>query len=706
MKWTHSIRIFSLLLLLISPLWAMKAKSSPTHAPVPVQVSVSVSNANWVQTISICNTSSQTIPLTNLEFTFNYAKSMPSNIWGQPWAAWRVSSQTGSAVTLAGGTPWTPPLPPDPNCVNPLTIQFNASPDSPTPTGPFVFKAEGGAPAASGNLNITLPQAPAAGLSNPTMTVTGSDTNQQKVMTWGSTWTLQNLTPGTYTIKGTAVDNGSSFFTAQTATANVSDQQTTNQTITYQPVPSASVTVNLVQAPSEEITVRFSGSQYALNKSVTNGASIALPADTYTLSASIPGYSISITPNPITVPGASAVTITFSEVQPTTGGYTTANGLIVDKNNNPVTFHGVNWFGFNTGNHMLHGLWQADFTRMMQQMKTIGFNAVRIPFQFDFILDESIKPSSITTTCGGTPCNRDIPQDSALKAFQWVVKQFTDNGFYVLLDDHYEDRTYVNNFTQWVSGWQKIAQLFADNPQVGYDIYNEPDAQSIKWETGANPWSQGLTAATEAIYAIDKTKLIFIEGVAQGDLEANWGDGFATDDAAIAQGVSNPKAYFTQLMTKPYLNQIVVSPHAYGPNGTNNQGPDHSDQTIAWAAWSRLHGYLLNNFQNVNGTSRSGFCLNGNCHIFPIAVGEFGGKFDPADPFYTQDRATLINLANFITRLGEGKPAQQSWFYWSWNPNSGNTGGILKDDWATVDCNKVNYLKQYLFLKPAANICS
>ena len=26
-----------------------------------------------------------------------------------------------------------------------------------------------------------------------------------------------------------------------------------------------------------------------------------------------------------------------------------------------------------------------------------------------------------------------------------------------------------------------------------------------------------------------------------------------------------------------------------------------------------------------------------------------------------------------------------SWTWWSWNPNSGDTGGILQDDWTTVN---------------------
>lgn len=394
---------------------------------------------------------------------------------------------------------------------------------------------------------------------------------------------------------------------------------------------------------------------------------------------------------------------------PLVGPFSTSNGQIVDKNNQPVTFQGVNWFGFNTGNHIVHGLWQSDFTGMLNQIKSLGFNAVRLPFAFDFVLDPSIKPNGINTSCNGpNSCNMNVPQDSALHAFQWVVEQFTSNGIYVLIDDHFEDSTYVNNQAAWQQGWKTIAQMFKSNPLVGYDLWNEPDSHSTTWETNAGgpPWGSSIMTAANAIYSIDSTKLIFIEGTAQGTLESNWGDGFATDDQAVQQGVSNPKNFFSQILFQPFINQIVISPHIYGPDGTNGQGPDHSDQARAFKAWSRLHGYLLNNFSNVNNTNQNGFCIDcGVCHIFPIAVGEFGGRFQPNDPATNKDVATQLNIAAYLAKLGTGLAAKPSWFYWDWNPNSGNTGGILQDDWRTIDCVKVNYLVNNLGLKPNQGIC-
>jgi endoglucanase len=36
----------------------------------------------------------------------------------------------------------------------------------------------------------------------------------------------------------------------------------------------------------------------------------------------------------------------------------------------------------------------------------------------------------------------------------------------------------------------------------------------------------------------------------------------------------------------------------------------------------------------------------------------------------------------------------RNFFYWSWNPNSGDTGGILQDDWQSVSLDKYNNLKR------------
>lgn len=115
-----------------------------TAAPAPVNVTIKTYNSAWQEIITICNTSGKSIPLHNLELNFNYSVPMPTTIWGEPWANWKLASQTGNQVVLIGGTDTTPDLPSDPNCMRPLTVKFTASPTTPEPVGPFVFKAETG----------------------------------------------------------------------------------------------------------------------------------------------------------------------------------------------------------------------------------------------------------------------------------------------------------------------------------------------------------------------------------------------------------------------------------------------------------------------------------------------------------------------------------------------------------------------------------
>ena len=37
------------------------------------------------------------------------------------------------------------------------------------------------------------------------------------------------------------------------------------------------------------------------------------------------------------------------------------------------------------------------------------------------------------------------------------------------------------------------------------------------------------------------------------------------------------------------------------------------------------------------------------------------------------------------TAVGGADAQSMSWAYWDWNPTSSDTGGILEDDWTTVD---------------------
>jgi len=125
-------------------------------------------------------------------------------------------------------------------------------------------------------------------------------------------------------------------------------------------------------------------------------------------------------------------------------------------------------------------------------------------------------------------------------------------------------------------------------------------------------------------------------------------------------------------------NQLVYSPHDY----PNSVFPQTWFQTANFGAglpavFRKAWGYIYE--QN----------------IAPVYIGEFGTKLtDPKDVIWLEAITSYISgdLDNNGTKDIPVGNQDISWTFWSWNPNSGDTGGILADDWLTVNQNKMAYL--------------
>jgi len=68
----------------------------------------------------------------------------------------------------------------------------------------------------------------------------------------------------------------------------------------------------------------------------------------------------------------------------------------------------------------------------------------------------------------------------------------------------------------------------------------------------------------------------------------------------------------------------------------------------------------------------------------PVIVGEFGGRSTGSDAEGVWQRT----LVDFLRKN------DISYTYWAWNPDSGDTGGILDNDWTTLDQSKLAMLAQ------------
>lgn len=345
-------------------------------------------------------------------------------------------------------------------------------------------------------------------------------------------------------------------------------------------------------------------------------------------------------------------------------GYWHTNGSqILDSNNQPVRITGINWFGFETANYVVHGLWTRNYQDMLNQIKGLGYNTVRLPYS-NQLFDAGSTPNSIDFTK-----NPDLQGLSGIQIMDKIIGYATQIGLRIILDRHRPDSGsqsalwYTSAYpeSRWISDWKMLAQRYANNPLViGADLHNEPHAPAC-WGCGDTTvdWRLAAERAGNAILSVNPNWLIFVEGV------GCYGPGGSTSgDCYWWGGNLEGVAQFPVQLSVP--NRLVYSAHDY-PHDVASQ-PWFSDPTYPNnlpAIWDKYWGYIAK--QN----------------IAPVWVGEFGTLL--AD---TADQQWLSTMTGYLGKGASGI----SWTYWSWNPNSGDTGGILQNDWLTVNQAKQAYL--------------
>jgi endoglucanase len=334
---------------------------------------------------------------------------------------------------------------------------------------------------------------------------------------------------------------------------------------------------------------------------------------------------------------------------------------IVDVNGKEVTLTGVNWFGFETGTFAPHGLWTRNMESMLDQMKESGYNTIRLPYS-----NELFKQTTAPEKGIDYGLNPDLQGLYGLDLMDRVVKGATDRGLMVLLDRHRPDSqgqselwyTSTVSEKQWIDDWTMLAGHYRNNPLViGGDLHNEPRGQAT-WGDGneKTDWRLAAERAGNAVLQANPNWLIVVEGVDKvGDDQYWWGGN-------LMGAKDNPVR-----LSQP--DKLVYSAHDYGP-GVYRQNwfmePNFPENMPD--LWQKHWAYL-----NMDGTA-------------PVLLGEFGGRsMDPEDTEGVWQRS----LFKFLKEHGI------SYTYWSWNPNSGDTGGILKDDWQTIDQAKLDVMKEY-----------
>eukprot|EP00878_Enallax_costatus_P046652 GHUV01056898.1.p1 GENE.GHUV01056898.1~~GHUV01056898.1.p1 ORF type:complete len:373 (+),score=85.73 GHUV01056898.1:368-1486(+) len=316
-------------------------------------------------------------------------------------------------------------------------------------------------------------------------------------------------------------------------------------------------------------------------------------------------------------------------------------------------------------------------------------------------VDFLLPMSSVSGTC-----NAYLPNGpTTLPRFLWVVEYLIASGLYVLIDYHPHDTEmeYLRDPNIFANKWRSLWSAFTCLPNFSTDIkgrilldlLNEPDEYGMGWSGGKTreykPHGTYLLAAMDAIDQLTPGEAMFsIQGGGQTALGTSWGDGFATDGNTIGwKHIDDPNPFFKELLSKPYRKQVVLSPHFYGASITNSTVTGWE----LWNAFSLSWGRLM---------VGNGYCVpGGECQRFPVVIGELGSKLNASLDVQQYNEAALY-LNNMAPASSPQFPheAVSGWFWFCWNANSEDTGGLVADDWSSLVWHKIDWLVEHLNLKP------
>jgi len=324
-----------------------------------------------------------------------------------------------------------------------------------------------------------------------------------------------------------------------------------------------------------------------------------------------------------------------------------------------VRMTGLSWFGLETSNYAPHGLWTRSMASFLDQIKALGYNLIRVPFCSQ-LFDAGSTPNGIDFTQ-----NPDLQGLTGIQIMDKLVAGASARGIRLILDRHRPDSGaqselwYTAQYSEarWISDWTMLATRYQGNSTViGFDLHNEPHGTAT-WGDGnmATDWRLAAERAGNAILAVNPNLLIIVEGVETVNGVSYWWGG-----NLMNAGVDP--------VTLSVDNQLVYSIHDYPASvSTQTWFTDATYPDNLGGVWDSYWGYLVN--QNVA----------------PVWVGEFG-TLDQTQ----SDQQWFGALASYLSTK------KLSFSFWALNPDSGDTGGLLADDWTTVNTDKQTVLAPLL----------
>src|SRR5215472_5509037 len=132
---------------------------------------------------------------------------------------------------------------------------------------------------------------------------------------------------------------------------------------------------------------------------------------------------------------ATALISPMSALAQGAGSWHTNGNQILDSNNEQVRIAGINWYGFETTDEVVHGLWAQDYHAILNAIKSNGYNTIRLPYSNQMV-ESPIVPSNISYFNGSGPINADLKGLNSLQIMDKVIGAAGSDGLRVILVNH------------------------------------------------------------------------------------------------------------------------------------------------------------------------------------------------------------------------------------------------------------------------------
>lgn len=369
----------------------------------------------------------------------------------------------------------------------------------------------------------------------------------------------------------------------------------------------------------------------------------------------------------------------------------TDGNKILDQNNKEVWLTGVNWFGYNTGTNTFDGLWNSELTSSVKAIADHGFNLIRVPISAELI--NQWAAGEYPDANYNQAYNPDLNNMNSLEIFDYFLTLAEENGMKVMPDihsaetdasGHTKNLWYTDKIStkEYYAALEWMADRYKDNDTIiAYDLKNEPHGKPNEGKDAAiwndskseNNWKYVAETAASKVLAKNPNVLIMVEGteIYPKDIKKN-GD-YASSNADDyffnwwGGNLRGVKDYPINL--GKYQDKLVYSPHDYGPTVYEQDWfkGKYTYDSLMKDCWSDNWFYI----QKEN--------------IAPLLIGEWGGFMEEPN----------LTWMTYLRKLIKTNHVNHT--FWCFNANSGDTGGLVLDDFTTWDEDKYNFVKEVLW---------